>query len=210
MCSITLPPIALHSSLGTLIICAAALSSMSRAVAPALRSGSHELRTLALPPVVMSPYFVSKSACFTVTRAQSASNSSAKIIASAVRTPCPISDLATVKKISPLGLISINAFGWKSPRAESLPLASVPRCVNPCRQMKSNNETRPRKSPSLQKFPSRTFRRKRFHRDPSSPPNNYDISIARSIHSIDPLIFAANSRVNFTFRPRQLQFVFAF
>src|SRR6201987_6050246 len=60
--STPLPPIALHSLGGTPHVCAAAVMSISRAVAPAFRSGSQELRTLSLPPVVMSPYFISEVA----------------------------------------------------------------------------------------------------------------------------------------------------
>src|SRR2546427_5508224 len=50
---ITAPRSARHVARSTFHVCAAAVTSMSRAVAPALRSGSHELRIALLPPVRM-------------------------------------------------------------------------------------------------------------------------------------------------------------
>ncbi len=56
---------------------AAAPTSISRAAAPALRSGSQDCRTLDEPPVLIRPYFGLASACTTRTSFQSASSSSA-------------------------------------------------------------------------------------------------------------------------------------
>ncbi|PYP94374.1 MAG: hypothetical protein DMD34_08845 [Gemmatimonadetes bacterium] len=76
-----------QASRGTFQVSAAAAISISRAAAPALRSGSNPVRTLRLPTVNWSPYAGSASACATRTRVQSASSSSATIIGIAVRTP---------------------------------------------------------------------------------------------------------------------------
>src|SRR6266481_5818541 len=92
---------------------AAPETSISRAAAPALRRLSYEVRTLPLPPVSCSPYFGSRSACTTWTPRQSQQNSSATIIGSDVRTPCPISDLPHQIFTSPLGDTSSQAFGEK-------------------------------------------------------------------------------------------------
>src|SRR5438128_7121396 len=93
---------------------AAALISISRPAAPALRSGSHPDRTLRLPTVVWSPYAGSASACITRTRRQSASSSSATIIGMAVRTPCPISERPVQIVTEPSGAISSQALGLKT------------------------------------------------------------------------------------------------
>ena len=90
---------------------AAAVTSMARAVAPAWRIGSYLVRTLELPPVSWSPNFGSAQACSTRTRDQSASSSSATIIASDVRTPWPISDLLAQMVTSPWGSICRKALG---------------------------------------------------------------------------------------------------
>src|SRR5438093_11337643 len=82
-------------------VCAAAVTSMARAVAPALRIGSYLVRTLELPPVSRLPNLGSAQACSTRTRDQSASSSSATIIGSDVLTPCPISDLLAQIVTSP-------------------------------------------------------------------------------------------------------------
>src|SRR2546426_12429588 len=90
---------------------AAALISISRPAAPALRRGSHPDRVLRLPTVTWSPYAGSASPCITVTRRQSASSSSATIIGMAVRTPCPISERPVQMVTEPSGEISSQAVG---------------------------------------------------------------------------------------------------
>ena len=81
-----------HSVAGTPHCCAAARTSINRAVAPASRSGTKKLTTECEPSVSWSPYFSLPIACTTFTRAQSASNSSATIRGKDVRTPFPISE----------------------------------------------------------------------------------------------------------------------
>ena len=89
-----------HSAAATPHLVAAAAISISRAVAPARRSISCELRIERLPPVDMSPHtrprarFSCGAANSVRTLLQSHSSSSATSIARAVSTPCPISDLA--------------------------------------------------------------------------------------------------------------------
>src|SRR5512146_2741763 len=56
---------------------------------------------LVLPPVDWSPYFTFPVACSIRTVDQSAPSSSATIIASAVRVPCPRSERGTVTVTSP-------------------------------------------------------------------------------------------------------------
>src|SRR2546422_8717261 len=90
---------------------AAALISISRPAAPALRRGSHPDRVLRLPTVTWSPYAGSASACITRTRRQSASSSSATIIGMAVRTPCPNSERPVQMVTGPSGEISSQALG---------------------------------------------------------------------------------------------------
>ncbi len=90
-----------HSDAATPHCAAAAAISISRAVAPALRSGSWELRMLRLPPVEKSPQmrlrrrFSSGRGNSVRTLLQSHSSSSATSIGSAVSVPCPISERAT-------------------------------------------------------------------------------------------------------------------
>jgi hypothetical protein len=99
---------------------AAATTSIARAVAPALRNGSHNSRMLRLPPVRCCPYDSSSGACRMRTLAQSASSSSATSIGNDVRTPCPISERVTHTVTTPLAPISTNALGAStasSPRA---------------------------------------------------------------------------------------------
>src|SRR5579871_5702773 len=88
-----------QADLSTFHCDAAACSSMSRAAAPALRIGSHEDRTLELPPVPCIPnaglkYSLAAGANSVRIVFQSQSSSSAAIMHSAVRIPCPISDLS--------------------------------------------------------------------------------------------------------------------
>src|ERR1700746_1789118 len=107
------PDSARHPGRETFQWAAAAEINISRAAAPALRRLSYEVRTLRLPPVSWSPYFGWRSACTTWTRPQSQQSSSATIIGSDVRTPCPISDLPHQIFTSPLADSSSQEFGEK-------------------------------------------------------------------------------------------------
>src|SRR5216683_3295102 len=94
---------------------AAAWSNMSRAAAPALRIGSHEERTLELPPVPCIPnaglkYSLAAGANSVWIFFQSQSNSSAAIMQSAVRIPCPISDLSIMMVTTSVVEMSIHEF----------------------------------------------------------------------------------------------------
>src|SRR3984957_4982360 len=94
---------------------AAACSSMSRAAAPALRIGSHEDRTLELPPVPCIPnaglkYSFAAGANSVLMVFQSQSSSSAAIMHSAVRIPCPISDLSITIVTASVVETSIQTF----------------------------------------------------------------------------------------------------
>ena len=95
---------------------AAAATSISRAAAPAWRSGTQWARIVVLPPVACRPNIglskaLSTGARSTLTRSQSASSSSAISIGIAVSTPCPISaePHSTVMRLS--GVIRNQAFG---------------------------------------------------------------------------------------------------
>ena len=88
---------------------------MSRAAAPALRIGSHEDRTLELPPVPCIPnaglkYSLAAGANSVRIVFQSQSSSSAAIMHSAVRIPCPISDLSITMVTTSVVEMSIQAF----------------------------------------------------------------------------------------------------
>src|SRR6202166_5412627 len=88
---------------------------MSCAAAPALRIGSQEDRTLQLPPVPCIPnaglkYSLAAGANSVWILFQSQSSSSAAIIQSAVRIPCPISDLSIMILTVSSGEMSIHAF----------------------------------------------------------------------------------------------------
>src|SRR5580658_1095232 len=101
--------------LSTVHFAAAAWSSMSRAAAPALRIGSHEDRTLELPPVPCIPnaglkYSFAAGANSVLIVFQSQSSSSAAIIHRAVRIPCPISDLSIMLVTASVVEMSIQAF----------------------------------------------------------------------------------------------------
>src|SRR5579864_4186879 len=101
--------------LSTFHCAAAACSSMSRAAAPALRIGSHEERTLELPPVPCIPnaglkYSLAAGANSVRMVFQLQSSSSAAIMHSAVRIPCPISDLSITMVTTSLVEMSIHAF----------------------------------------------------------------------------------------------------
>jgi hypothetical protein len=90
---------------------AAASTSIARAAAPAARNGAQLPPTLQLPPVPRRLKFGPGEACTTAIVDQSASSSSARIMASDVRTPCPISDFPMVRMVLPLGSIRIQPFG---------------------------------------------------------------------------------------------------
>src|SRR5262245_17695417 len=100
LCVITLLA-ALHSLAGTFQPSAAAWISMTRAVAPPLRTYSFDSRMPRLPPVEKLPHTrlrltLSPGVGYSVvTFDQSHSSSSATICARPVIVPCPISDLAT-------------------------------------------------------------------------------------------------------------------
>src|SRR6202051_2472087 len=104
-----------HADLSTFHCAAAACSSMSRAAAPALRIGSQDERTLELPPVPCIPnaglkYSLAAGANSVRIVFQSQSSSSAAIMHSAVKMPCPISDLSIMMVTTSVGEISIHAF----------------------------------------------------------------------------------------------------
>src|SRR5579863_5848507 len=104
-----------QADLSTFHCVAAACKSMSRAAAPALRIGSHEDRTLELPPVPCIPnaglkYSLAAGANSVRIVFQLQSSSSAAIMHSAVRIPCPISDLSITMVTTSLVEICIHAF----------------------------------------------------------------------------------------------------
>jgi hypothetical protein len=89
--------------------------SISRAAAAAFASGSLEPRTLQLPPVPCRPkiglkYCGAAGANSVFTFFQSRSNSSARIVASAVEIPWPIPDLSISRVTESLGAICTHAF----------------------------------------------------------------------------------------------------
>src|SRR5579864_8863568 len=106
---------------GTPQVNAAAEIRISRAWAPALRMGSQVVRTLALPPVVWSPKSKLAPACSIEICFQSALSSSARIMGSAVRTPCPISERATTIVTLLSGVIRRYALGEKDSFPELVP-----------------------------------------------------------------------------------------
>ena len=116
---ITAPFSARHVVRSTFHASAAAAISISRAVAPALRNGSHELRMALLPPVRIvrdhATGFSGTGPSRTVD--QSASSSSARIMASPVCEPWPISDLSTVKVTMPSVPTRTQALGAKAASA---------------------------------------------------------------------------------------------
>src|SRR5882672_4436895 len=104
-----------QSAASTFQRCAAAAISISRAVAPAWRRYSCELRIDWLPPVAIEPHTrlrLRLSALDTNsvrTLRQLHSSSSATSIGSPVELPCPISERATRMRTSSLGRITIQA-----------------------------------------------------------------------------------------------------
>jgi hypothetical protein len=98
-CVITLLA-ARHSEAGTFHSSAAACTSITRAMAPPLRTYSCDSRMPRLPPVEKLPHTRLRARFWpgvgysVVTLAQSHSSSSATICARPVKVPCPISDRA--------------------------------------------------------------------------------------------------------------------
>ena len=134
------PRSAVHWSAGTSQRAAAAAISISRAVAPALRKKSCEVRIERLPPVDMSPNarlrrrFSSGGTNSARTWSQSQPSSSATSIGNAVNTPWPISERATRIVTRSSGAITIQAVisgvsivrsGWASAEAAK-PSVSAP------------------------------------------------------------------------------------
>src|SRR5207249_1907275 len=97
----------------TFHVSAAAVTSISRAVAPALRSGSHELRIALLPPVRMMRDQPAGFSGMGPSRMvdQSASSSSARMRASPVWEPWPISDRSIVSVTIPSAPMRNQALG---------------------------------------------------------------------------------------------------
>src|SRR5207249_3961985 len=97
----------------TFHVSAAAVTSISRAVAPALRSGSHELRIALLPPVRIVRDHPAGFSGMGPSRMvdQSASSSSARIRASPVWEPWPISDRSIVSVTIPSAPMRNQALG---------------------------------------------------------------------------------------------------
>src|SRR5256885_2243058 len=109
----TAPRSARHAAGSASQVDAAASISISRAAAPALRSRSHDVRIAVLPPVDMRrdhpAGFSGTGPSRTVD--QSASSSSARIMARPVCEPWPISDLSTVSVTIPSEPMWIQALG---------------------------------------------------------------------------------------------------
>src|SRR6185436_9857746 len=115
------------------------MTSIARAVAAAGRSTCQLPDTLPLPPVPRRVYSGPVDACSMRTVVQSASSSSATIIGSDVRTPCPISCLPTMIVTTPSGSMRSHAFGRHgffsssseraraAPRSRAVPLTAVMR-----------------------------------------------------------------------------------
>ena len=100
----TRPFSAVTSTTGTFHSFAAAASRSARTVAPASRYFGRKSRMLVEPSVFCDPYFFSSpGACTTFTSFQSASISSATIIAMVVRMPWPISERGQTIVTVPVG-----------------------------------------------------------------------------------------------------------
>src|SRR2546430_10419190 len=110
---ITAPRSARHVARSTFHACAAAVTSISRTVAPALCSGSHELRIALLPPVRIVRDHPAGFSGMGPSRIadQSASSSSARIMARPVCDPWPISDLSSVRVTMPSVPMRTQALG---------------------------------------------------------------------------------------------------
>jgi hypothetical protein len=127
---LTTPASAAQSAAATPKRFAAAAISISRAAAPATRRRSKLPRTLELPPVTCSPYLsLSAGACSARIFFQSGRSSSPRIMAKAVRTPCPISLSCTRKVTVSSGAISIQAFIAAPAGGAALPVAGADRAV---------------------------------------------------------------------------------
>src|SRR5215470_18029137 len=106
---------ALHSNTGTPHPLAAAWTSITRAVAPPLRTYSLDCRIPRLPPVEKLPHTRLRATLWpgagysVVTFVQSHSSSSAAIWASPVMVPWPISDRATLITTVSSGLMTTHA-----------------------------------------------------------------------------------------------------
>src|SRR5882724_3780289 len=136
---------AAHSEAGTPHSCAAAAISISRAVAPALRRYSCELRMVRLPTAAMSPQarlrltFALAEAYSIFTRRQSQPSSSATSMGAEVMLPCPISERAkrmmmpSSGRITTQALISApaSAFCANTPRGPQ-PMVSPPPIAADC------------------------------------------------------------------------------
>ena len=112
---ITVPFSARQADRSTRHVSAAALISISRAAAPALRSGSQEVWMAVLPPVDMrrdQPAGFSGIGPRRIVD-QSASSSSARIMARPVCDPWPISDLSIVRVTLPSVPMRSHALGAK-------------------------------------------------------------------------------------------------
>src|ERR1051325_1684590 len=109
----TAPRSARHDARSTFHVDAAASISISRAAAPALRSGSHDVRIAVLPPVDIRRDHPAGFSGTGPSRTwdQSASSSSASIIARPVCEPWSISDLSTVRVTEPSVAMRIQALG---------------------------------------------------------------------------------------------------
>src|SRR5437879_3623371 len=138
---------ALHSAAGTPQAFAAACTSITRAVAPPLRTYSFDSRMPRLPPVEKLPHGRLRATDWpgvgysVVTFVQSASSSSATICARPVSVPCPISERATRTTTVSSGRMTTQALisgepswarttpapnGIFRPRASPAPTAAVP------------------------------------------------------------------------------------
>src|SRR5216683_3417072 len=139
---------AVHSAAGTFHSLAAAWTSMTRAVAPPLRTYSWLVRMPRLPPVEKSPQARLRATLWpglgnsVVTFDQSHSSSSATSWARPVRVPCPISERAMRMTTVSSGRITTQALtsgepsaarttvgppkGMSRPSARPVPTAAVP------------------------------------------------------------------------------------
>src|SRR5258708_22168529 len=146
LCVITLLA-TLHSATGTFHASAAACASITRAVAPPLRTYSCDSRMPRLPPVEKSPHARLRATLWpgvgysVVTFDQSHSSSSAHICARPVKVPCPISERAMRMTTVSSGRMTTHAVtsgepsaaratrgpnGIFMPSASPLPIAAEP------------------------------------------------------------------------------------
>jgi hypothetical protein len=121
----------ISESSATLHLAAAAATSIVRAAAPAVRSGAKRPMMLPLPPVPRRVKSGPGEACSMRIDSSGASSSSARIIGSAVRTPCPISLLPIFTTIVPSASMRNQAFGLKVFGASCAELVRTPRTSAP-------------------------------------------------------------------------------